>query len=367
MATMRTELTPKDVPDPTAVDETTAPAKARDAKSDDRVAVYVKISQRAREILDAAAQPPRTRATVIEALLESYDKQANPRIKRDMLDGQSTSELIEQGELLQLRSWAEHAFENKRYFWAGGMYKSLANHPASPEGLKNICDYRLSLCLIRLSYDVREEALQESVDPESYDLALRTLDRAITYTSQLRDRLSRDLLLPRLVLYYNLACCHSLKAQYMVERELDSGSDEIKRLREAKKDEKEKAAVWRTIGQDWRQKLKSKGVDEQRDRDIDVEAGKAFNDLQQILPVLANGKTLADPDLALSSERIWLVDSTLNDEDLIFLRFDKQRWQPAFEKWRETALQDRKPTSYAVRALLDELPSSFQSPKHVET
>lgn len=334
----------------------------QEVRADNRVAVYVKISQRAREILDAAAIPPRTRATVIEALLESLAKERDP-IKERILSGESPNTLREHGELLELRSWAEHAFQNKRYVWAAGMYRILASHPSSSEGLRNICDYRLSVCLIRLSYEVRKEALERDVDKESYELALKTLDSAVNYTIQLRDRLQRHLLFPKLVLYYNLASCHSLEAQYIVESELEPGSDEIKRLLRAK-NEDEKEEVWQTIGQDWRIKQEARNVDRhkasnipgQRPRDVESEASKAFDDLQQIFPVLSHGRTVSDPELL--SERIWLVDSTLKDEDFIFLRQDKQRWQAEFKNWAEAALRDRKPSFDAVSALLDELPST---------
>lgn len=347
--------------EPSAPDEGASAGTTQEAKTDDRAAVYVKISQRARDILDSAATAfSKSRATVIEGLLESYDKQVEPKVREGILKGQNPTALKEHGELLQLRSWAEHAFENERYFWSGRMYKMLSNHPSCTEGMRNICDYRLSLCLIRLSYDVRREALERSVDGESYALALETLDKAIELTRTLRDRLSSRLLFPKLVLYYNLASCRSLKAQYLVESMLDPKSDEIDRLLKAKK-VAEKEEVWKTIGQDWRNKLEIRNkekeneirnLDQEKATDVDSEASKAFDDLKQVFPVLSPGTTLSDPDLGLSSERIWLVDSSLNDEDLIFLRSDKQRWQRKFEDWRNGALRDRKPNSYVVRSLL---------------
>ena len=350
-------------PKSSAPDEVVSTEAKQETKTDNRVAVYVKINQRAREILDAAAIAPRTRATVIEALLESYDKELDPVVRGRILSGQNPNALKEHGELLQLRSWAEHAFQNKRYVWAGRMYRILANHPSSSEGLKNICDYRLSLCLIRLSYDVREEALAQErwVDKESYYVAIQTLEKAISYTRQLRDRLDRDLLLfPKLVLYYNLASCHSLKAQYMVESELDPESPEVERLHKVKKyDVEGKADVWKTIGQTWR--------DKQQQRNVDSEASKALDALQEIFPLLSHGKTLPDPDqmdLDLSSERIWLVDLTLTDEDFIFLRSDKL-CKGEFESWSSKALEGRKPTSEAVLSLLDGTPRSASPAKQL--
>jgi hypothetical protein len=322
------------------------------AKSDNRESVFVRISPRANEILKNAAKAPRTKATVIEALLENFDREKNLEIKNRILSGHFINPLEEHGELLELRSWAEHAFENNRYVWAGGMYKMLANHPSSSEGLKNICNYKLSVCLIRLSYAVRDEALKEASDKGVkvvYDDALTTLDEAIVYTEKVAAKLGNGLLFPKLVLYYNLASCHSLKAQYMVESELDPSSTLIAGLRNAKKDVDAKTAVWRTIGESWRSN--------QKEGNIDFEAEKAFHALQKIFPFSVQGKTQTDPSWVerddLSLERIWLVDSTLEDEDFIFLRFDKQKWQPKFEGWTSLALQGRKPNAEAVRALID--------------
>jgi hypothetical protein len=70
-----------------------------DGRADNRVAVYVKISQRAREILDDAAIAPRTRATVIESLLESIYKEYEP-IQERIMNGQSPNTVREHGELL---------------------------------------------------------------------------------------------------------------------------------------------------------------------------------------------------------------------------------------------------------------------------
>src|SRR5215475_7544108 len=108
----------------------------------DKASVYVRISQEANAILeDAAYQASGTKAAVIEALLINLAQEEDPAIKMRILKGQNVG-LKEQGDLLELRNWAEHAFLNKRYVWAAEMYRLLANHPKSSEGLRNISNYR---------------------------------------------------------------------------------------------------------------------------------------------------------------------------------------------------------------------------------
>lgn len=327
-----------------AIEGSEPESQKAEGKADQRVAVYVKISQAAREILDEAAVAPRTRATVIENLLESFARESGP-IRERILSGKSPNTLREHGELLELRSWAEHAFQNQRYVWAAGMYRLLADHPSGSEGLRNICNYRLSLCLIRLSYDVRQEALESGMDEVSYDLALKTLAEAISYTHKVRRRLASQLLFPELVLYYNLASCHSLRAQYLVESKLDPKSELVERLCHAAKDVPAKEKVWKIVGETWRANQNAEAVD--------AEGNKVLHYLDQVLPMLTSDSHDRDWDeMDLPFERIWLVDSTKSDEDFIFLRSDKQKWQGEYEKWSKDVLQGRKPISDAVLSLI---------------
>src|SRR6185369_12710405 len=181
---------------------------------------------------------------------------------------------------------------------------------------------------------------------------LEALDKAIDYTNKVNDKLGDTLLFPKLVLYYNLASCHSLKAQYMVESDLDPETNDIDGLYRAGQEPKEIEKVWPLIGAKWRTNRKETKI-------IDSEAEKAFNELKNIVPLLSHEKHLNDLDWEESSdpssERIWLVDSTMEDEDFIFLRSDIHKWEPEFKNWYDSALQGRKPNADAVRTLLSNL------------
>jgi len=347
------------ISDPKKSEELSSTRRQTTSPTDDRVSVFVRISEKATRILKEASKAPRTKGMVIEALLENFNREQNPERKEQILKGQLHDPFKEQGALLELRSWAEHAFQNKRYVWAGGMYEMLANHPSSSQGLKNICNYRLSICLIRLSYEIREEALGEPesknpIEKDIYGLALDVLDRAIRYTITLQSRLGAELGFPKLVLYYNLASCHSLKAQYLVERELDlkTNSGFIGALRQAGRQPELKEKAWVSIGETWRGLINEDGP-------ADLEAEQAFNELINILPSSSHDGVVHDQSqfmkLDLLSEKLALVDSTLTDEDFIFLRLDTQKWQAKYKAWA-SLVAGRKPTTDAVRSLLERLP-----------
>lgn len=355
---MTTEASKKKARNKIAKTEDSEGAIEKVESGDGRSPVFVRISQRALEVLNEASKAPLTRGMVVEALLRNFDKEKDPVLRKKILEGQIFDPLKEHGALLELRSWAEHAFQNGRYVWAGGMYEMLANHQSSSEGLTNICNYRLSVCLIRLSYEIREEALgrpgsPEPIDKNTYDLALKTLDKAIDYTRTLQRNLGAELGFPRLVLYYNLASCHSLRAQYAVEMELDlkSHSDFVHDLRHAGSDEKLKEQAWAAIGQNWREFTNEKRL-------VDSEAEKAFKELLKILPISKREQTDSEIDQLkqheLFSEKMALVDSAKTDEDFTFLRSDTQRWKPEFNAWT-SLVSGRKPTAEAVRALLERL------------
>lgn len=320
-------------------------------ESDDRgpVPVFVRISWEANEILKRAATNRRTKATVIERLLENFEAERDPMLREKMLREPDVDPFEEHGELLELRSWAEHAFENGRYVWAGEMYKRLARHPNSSVGLKNICNYRFGLCLIRLSYSIRQEALKEASTDQTkiYKTALDTLEEAIRYTKKVEESLGSSLNFPRLVLYYNLASCRSLRAQYMVESGLAHDSALVKKLRTAGTDEEQMEHEWQSVGEVWR--------NTQTERDVDTEAEKAFNELQKIFrpteqAAPRHDRAPADGD-DLRFERNWMVVSAKTDVDFIFMRSD-EKWKAEFNKWAASALEGRYPYTDAVSQLI---------------
>ncbi|MCA1619164.1 MAG: hypothetical protein LC795_07610 [Acidobacteria bacterium] len=304
-----------DAPDGTADIQDSQQAE-QSAGADNKVSVFVRISPSANRILKSAATGGRTKAAVLEALLKNLAEEEDPSVREKILDRAIRKPLEEQGELLEWRSWAEHAFENDRYFWAAIMYKRLVNHSSSSVGLKNICHYRLSLCLIRLSYIVRAEALKGSVDQKLFGRALKTLDKAIFYTNAVAAHLSDKLLFPRLVLYYNLASCRSLKAQYLVESKLGPSDPAVIKLRDLAGKEgtgELTEAVWEGLGQTWRSN--------QNEREVDAEAEKAFRELQKILPSgdqepLGAGTDGAEDD-RLRSERLWMAEAAMKDTDFM--------------------------------------------------
>jgi hypothetical protein len=318
----------------------------QESQNDDREPIYVKISKEARAILKKVATGSLTNAKVIEALLENYQRQHQDD-KEKILSGQLINPRQEFEDLIAKLHKAQSAFENKRYFLAAKYYKDIVNGLNSSEKLRDVCNYRLGICWIRLSYELRKEALKNDSDYERYNLASDATDKASEYLKKVKD--SEDVL-PTLLKHYNLACCHSLKAQYMVESRLDPKSDLIDGLRKAKQDSTMMEKAWSNIGEVWRGIYKG--------RNVDSEAQEAMNELQEIYSIPSSKTNSTDMDLPensdLSSEGIWFVGVAWEDEDFIFMRSDKQKWQPKFKEWHDSALSGEKSIADAIRTLLYE-------------
>jgi hypothetical protein len=324
------------------------PEAAQESQVEGRQPLYLQITPAAKNILENIAKQGVTKARVIENLLE-YFKGQNEKTKKEILKG-SIKPRQEYDDLLGLLHWAQHAFDSKRYILAAKYYTDITNRFNTSEGFTEFCNYKLGTCWIRLSYELRREALKDFRDDESYPLAQKALNAAIDYTKEVKGLLGG----PRSILikHYNLACCHSLKAQYLVEYRLDPQDKFTLELRNACQDIEATVKVWeKGIGVHWREKDKG--------RNADSEAQQALKELQEMYAA-PNPERLADDsgevkETDLLLERIWLTEAALEDEDLIFLRFDKQKWQTEFTKWSDSVLhQGDNSIADTIRVLLQE-------------
>lgn len=310
-----------------------APHTTQESQAEERQPLYVQITPAAKSILESITGPGITKASVIEALLKHFSEQ-DGKSQEEILKGKSINPRKEYDELLGLLNWAQHAFDNDRYILAVKFYTEIRNRFNISKGFMDFCDYKLGTCWIRLSYRLRMEALKDPRSDESYPLALRALDKAISYTINVKGHLSSELSI--LIKHYNLACCHSLKAQYLVEARLDPQDKITEKLREACEDGEATVKLWEeSIGLHWREKDKG--------RNADAEARQAIQELQEIYSFRSpkqptdNSDGVKKDDALL--EKIWLTEAALVDEDLIFLRFDKQKWQSEFKEWSDSILQ----------------------------
>lgn len=309
----------------------------KDTPQDGRVPIFVRISQKAKSILDKAAELPiqsMTNARIIEALLEHLDGLQDPKKQADILMGTYGDPIKKFEDWQATLLLAQHAYDNGRFILAEQLYKTLSEDTNRSEKFISLCNYKLGLCWMGISNELRNEALTkktEAKDYERFDLALRTLNEAIDYTRKVEGNLGG---LFNLIMHYNRACCYSMKAQYMVEARIDLNDAQITEMCKASNDFTAAKRVWEDIGKTWR--------GEDKRRDIDFEAEKALDELKEIFPLTSSENFLApvDPDnnLDLLSDRNWLVGAALKDKDLIFLHTDKN-WQPEFQKWSESALR----------------------------
>jgi hypothetical protein len=323
--------------------------------SEKRPGIFVRINPLAKEALETAASGSLTEtgsmtyAKVIERLLEYFGKQG-PDLKRNILRGIHVNPLKDSEDMVARLHRAQHAFENGRYYYAVQTYEVIADSlkdSDSSEELLEVCHYRLGHCWIRLSYDLRVDALSAlssdlaSDSPQEdrkakcaklFSGASEALDIALHYLAQVK---ADGDTLTKLISHYNKACCHSLKAQYMVESKLDS--DSIGELRKAweEKDVKKMQQIWKFIGDTWRKN--------DSDRRPDSQAEQALSNLERIYSINDNNSD----HTRLSSGGNWLVEISSDDWDLFFIRSD-ETWKPKFNEWRTSALPGDKSVAKGV-------------------
>jgi hypothetical protein len=281
--------------------------------SEKRPSIFARIDPRAKAILEEAASG-RTYADVIERLLAYYEKQ-DEDVREKILEGHDVNPLKESEKLLAQLSRGQHAYEEKRHYYAAKIYTDLVatlSSPGSSRDLLEFCKYRLGHCWIELAYVVRDEALRDDSQRKDgltsgnlYEIALQALDAALDPLREISDN-RRDL--TSLVAHYNIACCCSLKAQYMVEAKLDSKDRDL--LREG-----DTLKHWNTIGETW-------GMKYGKDTVVDGWAKDALKELENIHSVEDDSQGDLD----------WIVEMAKRDADLIFLRADIN-CEEKFNQW----------------------------------
>jgi hypothetical protein len=312
--------------------------------SEKRPGIFVRINPAAKKVLERAATGsiPETRsmpyARVIERLLEYFEKQGED-LQGKILRGIYIDPLRESEDMLARLHRAQHAFENERYYYAVQTYKVIADNlrtSGSSKELLEVCNYRLGHCWIRLSYDLRLDALSAlSPDLDSdlshedrkakcvklFEEAGQALDAALSYLAQVNSDVDT---LTKLVSHYNKACCHSLKAQYIVESKLDGKS--LSDLRKAweSRNHQRMVELWKFIGDTWRKN--------DNDPRPDNEAKEALSALQKVYSTWEGGSN----ESSLSSGGSWLVGISYDDVDLFFVRSD-EKYRPKFDEWRTKA------------------------------
>lgn len=318
--------------------------RSEEGSSDERKSILVRISSKAKAVLERAAADPKTGPTtysrVVEALLDYYDRQGIDAQEK-IMHGIDVNPLKESEDLLARLHRAEHAVVNKRYYFAIKTYRAIADQLhglGSSEELLEVCNYRLGHCWLRLSYGLRVEALADDFDGEEpkaksaelYQTALRALDKALSYLDELID--GRDPLMT-LIKHYNMACCYSLKAQFLVESSLDPESKLRASLRDARKDLIQTQNAWENIGETWRRKNGN-------DSPADAEAQNSLDQLRLIYsaPDQSNASSGSAKSLDVASESSWCAELAAEDTDLVFLRWD-EKWKTEFNLWQKAALQ----------------------------
>jgi hypothetical protein len=306
--------------------------------SDTRKGIFVRLGPVAKRILEDEASKGKTYTEIIEKILEYFGVQS-AKLKDEILKGEGINLLTKFEDLLALTQRAQHAFENKRFYFAAKTYMAIDDYlkeSYSSKELKDVCNYRRAHCWMQLSYELRVEALKTK-KLVSYESASRALKQALVCLGRLSD--DGEPLID-LIKHYNMACCYSLQAQYEVECNL--GSETLGDLCDAAKSpvtrEEHTRSKWKAIGEDWR-KTSQDGASAAK---VDQLAKRAHDELEIINPPPSKSPR-ASGDSTLMYERIWIVETATKDSDLIFLQSDKETWQPQFDQWAANIPQNEMP------------------------
>lgn len=324
--------------------------------SPDAKGVFIRLSPKAKDILEEGKNiakemlkdrrsAPKSYAGIIEKLLQYFGAQ-QPQFKKKILEGVA-NQLKDTEDLLARLHRAQHAFETKRFYFAIKTYNGIADELRvldPSDELLDVCHFRLAHCWHQLSYSLRTEALSQDtrlkeLQPKSdrlYGLAIEALHAALKYLGLLTD--GEDPFMAQ-IKNYNMACCHSLKAQYIVESKLDPDDQQAgyrTALREAKKESKDTTPeVWRSIGLDKQDDAANKAAED------------AFTWLRRIHSESAERSTL-------SPENVWIVESAREESDFLFLRSARD-WKTKFDNWANNALKGAS-IATAIESLLAEEP-----------
>lgn len=332
--------------------EGSQPGNSRDVEAgkeslDKKAGIFVRLSPKSKDVLETAAIG-RTYGQVIERLLEYLNVQESD-LQKKILDGIHVNPLKESEDLLAQLNRAQHAYEEKRYYYAVKTYSALTDKLDGVDSSKELlefCNYRLGHSWISLAYELRREALSDRShtdaegmgSAEIYSIAQRALDAALDALQRVTDDQDN---LTNLIAHYNVACCYSLKAQYTVESKIDADKPAGRRLRNQSLDVQE---AWDDIGQDWRKQYGKDDLPEEWAEDAMVELSNVYSGAQV---VAASGSTGGDT--------IWIVEMARRDADFIFLRSDKEVWKEKFDDWSKDALPNDNPIARAATQLLRDL------------
>ncbi len=310
--------------------------------------IFVRLGPESKQILEKAAEN-RTYAEVIEKLLEFYGMQEDG-LQQGILSGKIINPSKDFEDLLALTQTAQHAFENKRFYYAAKTYQAIAKNldqaAYSSNDLREVCNYRSAHCWIRISYDLRSEALKKG-QVRSYTIATNALETALKYLRGLRD--GEDPLAD-LIKHYNMACCYSLQAQYEVESKLGTDAKNFRALREAEgKPSEQTADIWEGIGETWRN-----NSDKADEEIVNGYAIRGQKELDMIYQFASSSKSTSVSSLI--NERMWIVEAAKKDSDLIFMRADRDVWSPKFDDWVDKAPGSDAPLADAIADLLRTVP-----------
>lgn len=265
--------------------------------------------------------------------LWNYFSSTTEIAKKSIIQGTYKDPMKIFSRILVTKSWADHAYDNKRWSWALELYEELEKLSYESEDLTEYIRYKQLYCLAEIAWSLRNSAIKK--DGESWEdlfkYAFVAIDKAIHMSLELKGSISSrpphngSTILPAVL--FGLACCLSIKCVLLVENSLGSANVYIRNIcsnLESSKNEDwygQQEGEWAEIGSGWRTEL---AKERKLTMEINYLAKEAMAALEKLRQTIASSREQA----------LWLVQLVESDPDLVFLRHDSgcADW---FEKWKE--------------------------------
>jgi hypothetical protein len=264
--------------------------------------------------------------------IDTIDKAQGTNLVRDILTDTKNNTFLITGEIMEGLAWGQHATNHKKISWIIEQYQKLGeiSARAGAEGVWRFSQFQIAYHWMDNALKLRRLAIVSDTNWEELYAAADWSLRASIIFNELHSKglseTNRKYFLHPAVTF-NIACAWSLRAQYIVEKNLGVGSDIIKKIKEAIEIEN-KSLTQESIKQNnldkWREILLSQDTKSGFfiESTVSKFAEKSIKIIQSLVQCTPD-KPPTDPGFLASFAR--------EDIDLLFVREDP-KWGPIFDE-----------------------------------
>lgn len=210
--------------------------------------LYVRVPSAKKDALDDIARDENQSASKVVNRLIEYLVESTTAQRQALLGGKTAEEgavnII--SHLMMRQSWADHAFNHKRWTWACEEYMHLArmSEEGNAPGTWRLAQYKLGYCWIEIGIDLQSKAIElrkDEGDTTAHNHRVRELFNAAEWAMRASIAFNRRYYKYKgqeaqpaeyhAVVQYNIACTWALLAKSRIERELEGRDIEVRRTR----------------------------------------------------------------------------------------------------------------------------------------